>query len=113
MRDETDLLLRQMAALVIESQGAKSLQELFGLSATAAAKNPDWPASLRTLLHVAGGWLYFGQEKQAEPVLKATRDLLLAKTLPDREQMPLGLRRPLSRRSPRLPEAHRGTVQEP
>lgn len=111
MRDETDLLLRQMAALVIESQGAKSLQELFGLSAAAAAKNPDWPAALRTLLHVAGGWLYFGQEKQAEPVLKAARDLLLAKTLLDREQMPLA-RAYVGALSQAQPEAAQRRIEE-
>jgi hypothetical protein len=89
MGDETDLLLRQMYGLILEIQGVKSLQELFGQPAAAAAKNPTWPASLRTLLHVASGWLHIDQTKQAEQVLNAARTLLFANTLPNREQTPL------------------------
>ncbi len=67
MRDECDRLLGVMADTVLQG---KPLSSLDG--------RPDRPAALRALLHVAGGWFYFGREGRAEPVLKAARAALFA-----------------------------------
>jgi hypothetical protein len=109
MREETDLLRRQITGLVLELHGVESTEELLG---NAAAETPDgpplaprhassalvgkpaskgtyWPAALRTLLHVAGVSLHLAQDRQAEPVLNTARSLLFANTLSDMEQTPL------------------------
>jgi hypothetical protein len=87
LRDETELLLRQTTDWIVEVEEAKKLPEL--LARPNAGANPQWPASVRVLLHVAAGWLYLGQVEQAEPLLNAARSLLFANTLPNREQAPL------------------------
>ncbi|MBV9124135.1 MAG: hypothetical protein JO112_12315, partial [Planctomycetes bacterium] len=46
-------------------------------------------APLQTLLHVAGGWYYFGREDLARPVLQEARSLLLEGSLSPHEQKPL------------------------
>lgn len=111
MKEEADLLLRQIASRVLESQGVKSLTELFGLPTAKAAKNPHWLAALRTLLHVAAGWLYFGQDAQADQILNAARTLLLANTLSPREQTPLA-RVYVATLSQARPEAAQRRIEE-
>jgi hypothetical protein len=45
---------------------------------------------MRTLLQVAGGWYYFGRERQAEPVMQAARAMLFGETFDDaKEKAPL------------------------
>jgi hypothetical protein len=83
MRDEIDLLLRQMADLILESQQVPSLAALVQAADGDQVKNKNWLAALRALLHLAAGWYYFGREDQAEPVLKAARTVLLGEKLLD------------------------------
>jgi hypothetical protein len=66
MRDEVDRLLTLMAGVILQGQPLSSLNG-----------RPDKAAALRALLHVAGGWYYFGRESRAEPVLQAARTALL------------------------------------
>jgi hypothetical protein len=80
MRDEIDHLLGQMADLVLEGQDVKTVDP---------KKFPNWAHALRTLLHVAGGWYYFGRDRQAEPVVQAARTLLFKNDLAAREQTQL------------------------
>jgi hypothetical protein len=68
MRDEIDVLLRQMEDVILEGKGPASLMTL--------QADHNGPAALRTLLHVASGWLYFSREREAEPILNAGRALL-------------------------------------
>jgi hypothetical protein len=66
MRDEVDRLLTLMAGVILQGQPLSSLNA-----------RPDKAAALRALLHVAGGWYYFGRESRAEPVLQTARTALL------------------------------------
>jgi hypothetical protein len=75
MRDEIHALLRDLADAV--TQGA-SLDALRGRS--------DWPVLLRTLLHVAAGWYYFGNNDLARPIVDEARALLFRGQLQGREQ---------------------------
>jgi len=49
----------------------------------------DWPLALRTLLHVASGWYYFGMTAEARPILEEARRLLFEGDLTGREQTKL------------------------
>jgi formylglycine-generating enzyme required for sulfatase activity len=78
MCDQIEVLLRQMAELVLEGQDVKNID---------FRKRENGPAALRALLHVAGGWYYFAKDNQAEPIIQAARTLLLqGEPLPPREQ---------------------------
>jgi hypothetical protein len=70
MRDEIDRLLALLADVVLEGRALSSVE---GRS--------DQSAVLQALLHVAGGWLYFGRDERAEPALKAARSTLFAGSL--------------------------------
>ncbi|HZT79550.1 MAG TPA: hypothetical protein VFA26_04995 [Gemmataceae bacterium] len=74
MRQEIELLLRQMADVLLQGQ------RLDALDVEALERRPE---ALRALLHVAAGWYYFGEEKEAEAVLRAARKVLLGGPLPD------------------------------
>src|SRR5262249_18966558 len=76
MRDEIDALLTQMADLILEGRNVEDVDP----------KSPTWPKALRALLHVAGGWYFFGRDRQAEPVMKAARAVLFREDLPYREK---------------------------
>lgn len=80
MRDEIDRLLTRMADVILQGAPLASLN-----------KRPDSSAALQSLLHVAGGWLYFGRTDRAEPVLKAARSALfdgeLASRVPEHTQL--------------------------
>ncbi|HKB36673.1 MAG TPA: hypothetical protein VKD72_09480 [Gemmataceae bacterium] len=80
MREEIDTLLRQMAEAILNGQDVSNFE-----------MKPDrnGAVALRALLHVAGGWLYFGRERQAEPIINAVRSLLFKNELHAREQAPL------------------------
>jgi hypothetical protein len=67
MRAETDGLLTLMAQVLLAGRDA------------AAPDLPAQPAALRALLHVAGGWYYFGRDRQAESVLQKVRGVLFNK----------------------------------
>jgi hypothetical protein len=75
MRDEIDRLLTLMADVVLRGKALASLDE-----------RADKPAALRALLHVAGGWYYFGRDDRAEPLLKAARATLFGGELTGRGQ---------------------------
>jgi hypothetical protein len=79
MRNEVNQLLQQTADAILRGQDlhdAEALREVGG-------------SALRSLLYVAAGWLHFGQEHKAEPVLQAARSLLLCNELPGKEQSAL------------------------
>jgi cellulose synthase operon protein C len=65
MREEIERMLTLMSAVVLQDRPLASLEG-----------RADRPAALRALLHVAGGWFYFGWDSRAEPVLKAARAAL-------------------------------------
>ncbi len=65
LRDGVDQLLGQTAELILGGRAANDF-----------VKERD-DAGLCSLLQVAAGWLYFGREREAEPILQAARQLLL------------------------------------
>jgi hypothetical protein len=65
MRDEVDRMLTLMARVVLQDKPLSSLDD-----------RADKAAALGALLHVAGGWFYFGRDSRAEPVLQAARTAL-------------------------------------
>jgi hypothetical protein len=65
MRDEISRLLRRMAELILK-----------GKDLAAIAYEKDGLAALQTLLHLAAGWYYFGQDDQARPIIDQVRALL-------------------------------------
>ena len=67
LRDECDRLLQQLAGLVSEGKTLPVLRAKHG---------ERWPAVLRQLLQIAGGWLFFGRSEKALPILAEARDLL-------------------------------------
>jgi hypothetical protein len=67
MREEIDSLLRSMQDVILDGQD---------IAAAGTKADRNWPVALRTLLHVASGWLYFSKDRQAEPILNAARRLL-------------------------------------
>jgi hypothetical protein len=78
MRDVTDRLLRQMAGTVLEGKDIKSVSQ-----------REDQVQVLGTLLQVAAGWFYFGQEAQARAVIDQARLTLFKGKLHPRDQTPL------------------------
>jgi len=81
MREEIDQMLNLMASVILQGQDIQSLD---------TKSMPNAPASLRALLHVAGGWFYFGKDRQAEPILQTVRGLLFRDELAYREKTALG-----------------------
>lgn len=80
MRDEIDQMLTLMAQVILQGQDMQHLD---------LRSMPNAPGTLRALLHVAGGWFYFGRDRQAEPILQAVRSLLFRDELPCREKTSL------------------------
>ncbi len=78
MRDEIHELLRKMAEVVTDGKPLAKLRE-----------RKEWASHLRTLLHVAGSWYYFGMESEAKPVMEEARTLLYHGELDAREQTKL------------------------
>ncbi len=68
LRDQVELLLRNMADLLLQGRDLATQRE---------RHKADWPKALLSLLHVAGGWLYFGMTDKALPVLQEARSWLL------------------------------------
>jgi hypothetical protein len=80
MREEIDVLLRRMAEAILDGRDVSTFEGILDRNGAVA---------LRALLHVAGGWLYFGRERQAEPIINAVRSRLFKNELHAREQAPL------------------------
>jgi hypothetical protein len=79
MRDEVNQLLQQTADAVLRGQDVNNAETLSEVGGSA----------MRSLLYVAAGWLHFGQERKAEPVLRAARAVLFRNELPGKEQSAL------------------------
>jgi hypothetical protein len=77
LRDEIDRLLTRMAEVVLEGQDLHTLDP---------GRLAHGPEAMRTLLQVAGGWYYFGRERQAEPVMQAARAMLFSETFDDAKE---------------------------
>ena len=81
LRDEAD----QLVSLTAESlTGRRDLADSEALQDPAAHV-----ATLRALLYIAAEWLYCGQERHAEPILRIGRALLFSSHLVPMEQTPL------------------------
>jgi hypothetical protein len=80
LRDEIGQLSDRMAELVLEGQDVRNID---------FRKQEGGPAALRALLHVAGGWYYLHRDREAEPILDATRNLLFQSCLSPRDQSQL------------------------
>ena len=89
MREEIDTLLRQMQDVILEGQDMTAAAARADAALKEGKLDRNWPAALRALLHVASGWLYFGKERQAEPILNAARSLLFKGELQGKEQTTL------------------------
>jgi hypothetical protein len=74
LRDDIDRLLTLMADVVLRGEALPALE-----------RRTDKAVALRTLLHVAGGWFYFGRGNRAEAILKAARKLLFSGELVGKE----------------------------
>ena len=64
LKDQTERLLQQINDAVLADQTVEQAQAIAGR---------DWQPTLRLLLHLAAGWLYFDRPEQAEPILNAAR----------------------------------------
>jgi hypothetical protein len=62
LKDRTERLLQQIGQAVLGNQPLEQAQALAG---------HDWQQTLRLLLHLAAGWLYFDRPEQARPILDA------------------------------------------
>ncbi|HEY1381063.1 MAG TPA: hypothetical protein VGF55_29965, partial [Gemmataceae bacterium] len=80
LKDTTDRLMQQIAAAALGGQSVEEAQ---------ARAGRDWPETLRLLLHLAGGWLYFDRPDQARPILDAARGLILGGGRPADRPSPL------------------------
>jgi len=67
LREEINALLVRMTDQVTEGQE---------LAALKTQRGRNWVHALCTLLHIAGGWLYFGQNSLAMPILEEAKGLL-------------------------------------
>jgi hypothetical protein len=72
LRDEIDKLLKHLLDAVL---GKATLKDL---KAKAAGKHDQWLKALQTMLNIAGGWLTFGLNDQAAPILDEARAELLS-----------------------------------
>jgi len=83
LRTECEQFLQRMEAWVLGGHDLKGLRE----------KQPrEWPIALRTLLHIATGWFFCGQDDRANATLNEARDQLLYQgELPASEQTALAL----------------------
>lgn len=81
MRDQIDVLLREMAQLVLQGEELAALGERLHAAASQKKSITEWTWKLRTLLHLAAGWFYFGKDVEARAVLDAVRDILFTNEL--------------------------------
>ena len=71
MRDEIDKLLTKMTELILQGRNTNEMRKLDPRVSIGLAK-------VCALLHVAGGWYYFGRDHQAEPIMQTVHRLLLS-----------------------------------
>ncbi len=115
MREEIGGLLDRLAEVILH--GGNSSTAALSAAAAKARTGPEavaWSKTLRLLLHVATGWLYFGQPDRARPVLDEARALLLQGDLPPLERTGLACgyaralgQAPMAQALPRLGELFR------
>src|SRR5579864_8012304 len=67
LRDDIGKLIDQSARLILQGQTLAQLQ---------ASAGNQWPATLQTLLYLAGGWMFFGWHDRAAEIVDAARTLL-------------------------------------
>ncbi|MFL5331300.1 MAG: hypothetical protein ACJ8C4_20630 [Gemmataceae bacterium] len=67
MREQTLILLTRMERLLLRG---RTLEEIRSKDLR------NWPRLLQSLLNLAAGWLYFGEEDKALPVLDSARSLI-------------------------------------
>jgi hypothetical protein len=89
MRDQIDELLRLIAQLILESETLEARIQRILNAARQGTPLGNGPAVLRALLQVAGGWFYFGRDREALPVLDAVRQILFNGKLVSIEQTKL------------------------
>jgi cellulose synthase operon protein C len=65
LREEIEALMRELTEALTQGQPPEALRG-----------RADWPALLRTLLHVAAGWFFFGKDKEALELLGEARAAL-------------------------------------
>ena len=75
-----------MADLILQGEELPALLKRLLQTAKQGKPLSHWPTTLRTLLHVAGGWFFFAKDDEAIPVLDTVRSLLLANCLQAMEQ---------------------------
>jgi hypothetical protein len=79
MRDEIARLLDRLAEVILRGRDASPRAlAAAGAAARTGAEALAWSKTLRLLLHVAAGWLYFGERERAWPVLDEARTHLLS-----------------------------------
>ncbi len=76
LRDEIDKMLGRLHLLALEGG------DLAKLKSRLASRPSDWGKALRSLLNLAGGWLYFGNYDMANPILDEARAELLSPAKP-------------------------------
>jgi hypothetical protein len=67
LKDEIDLFLKKCTELVIQDRNPTQLR---------AQAGNRWPDVLGSLLAIAEGWLYFGGDDQAKPLLTIAREAI-------------------------------------
>jgi hypothetical protein len=73
LRDEADRLLQRLSERLMPTPDLNALRR----------RSPSWPATLRRLLALTGGWFYVGRDDQAEVVLEEARQVLLGNEVQD------------------------------
>jgi hypothetical protein len=66
MREEIHQLMNQWTAQLLQGQTVERLD----------VQRNDGHAALQALLHVAASWYYFGQDREAEPIVRRAHDAL-------------------------------------
>jgi hypothetical protein len=87
-RGDIDSLLAWVAQRALETQGLGDLQTLLEQATQDGPhlRDPVWVAEVRAVVQAASGWFYLGDDKQAETVLEAGRNLLFRPRLKPQDQ---------------------------
>jgi len=91
LRDLVGQSLERLTALLVEGQDLPQLRKRLSEQAKRGMLKEALTA-WKSLLHIASGWLYFGNEGQARPILNETRALLLQNVLHPLEQAEMACR---------------------
>lgn len=76
LRDSIDRLLKTMADGLTQGKDVAALSQDVVQAAQRGTSAGQAVATLQALLHVAGGWLYFGKDEEATPILDAVATIL-------------------------------------